>query len=323
MPTAPFAPRHVVSRSFVGILLGFSGVAAAGAQEVPPPPEQVEAREDPESDPPGAEIELQEPGEAKDGPAINGRPRRRTTRRPYGTDEEYYPFFIEGGIGYARFDYDTLQSNFDSGSDGVASRINFEWLPERHLGLGVLLETVSTTDDLFVGKQINSGVRDEPANADAFASDLFTYFSGAPIANDWLKLPLHVGPFISTLQVDYLDANVEFDYATFGIRAGVRPEIKLVNTARFDWSIYGGASYGIGVTVIDEDRIGRDETYESDTQTFRAEGGLRFAFGQLNVGVAYVFSGANTARSDPENGLRVPEIDYDSDLFMLTIGGRF
>ena len=230
---------------------------------------------------------------------------------------------IGAGLGYGRFSIDARGLGQRDHDDAVVFRLDAEFWVNRHIGFGLNSELVGTGDNLFAGQQVESGVGPRAADAQVTANDLGLFFAWDPLGGNRFRLPLLIGPWLSGTTIDYDRARIDYEFFTAGIRVAVRPEWKLIDREKVDLVAFAGASYAIGFTTINEDLIGSDETYDSESQQFRAEGGLRVDLRGVSLGLHYVYSNTGINLSDIENGRRVPEIDYDVNMFFFTVGGRF
>ncbi|MEZ5964921.1 MAG: hypothetical protein R3F56_13860 [Planctomycetota bacterium] len=291
---------------------------AAGAQPLTAQEPQPEAPPEQEVDVPVIEVEA-----APDQmPQDDSRVRRLTRRRSPVADGERRSRF-GGGFGYGRFRINARELGGRDTEDAAVFRLDGEFWVNRHIGFGLMSELVSTGDDLFEGQQVESGVGLRAADAQITSSDFAAFFAWDPIGADRVRLPLQIGPWFAGSTFDYDTARIDYTFATAGFRVAARPEFKLVDGDKVDFTAFAGASYSLGFTSIYEDLVGPNETYESDAWQFRAEGGLRLDLRRVSLGLQYVFSDMNIDRSDPEGGRRVPEIDFDTHMFFFTIAGRF
>jgi hypothetical protein len=280
---------------------------------------QAQPARDPEAGPPPAAAPA-----ADDVPAQERRTRRLTRERGIRRERSGEPRNrFGGGFGYGRFEINASELGTRDAEDAGVVRLEGEFWPLRHIGFGVTAEMVSTGDDLFEGQQIDSGNGLRPADAEISAHDVSVFFAWDPVAGDRFRLPFQVGPWFNSAFFDYDRARVEYRIGTAGIRFGARPELKLADGDDVDLTVVAGTSYAIGFTSIDEERIGPDETFDSESQQFRAEGGLRLDLRSISLGLHYVYSDNGINLSDVENGRRLPEIDYDTNMFFFTIAGRF
>lgn len=249
--------------------------------------------------------------------------RERRTRRDDGDLGDDRLSRISAGLGYGRFAINARELGQRDHDDAVVLHFDAEFWLNRHVGFGLNSELVGTGDDMFAGQQVESGIGPRAADAQITASDLALYFAWDPLGGNRFRLPLLIGPWFSGTSIDYDRARIDYEFFTAGIRFAVRPEWKLLDRQKVDLVAFAGASYAIGFTTINEDLIGSDETYDSESQQFRAEGGLRVDLRGVSLGLQYVYSNTGINLSDVENGRRVPEIDYDVNMFFFTVGGRF
>lgn len=294
------------------VAIGRGGLAAQ-EPEIPATPTEHEV------DVPVVEInEVPEPAPQ------DGRRARRLTRprsAPAGDDE--LPSRLGGGFGYGRFHVNSRTLGGIDTDDAAVFRIDGDFWVSRHIGFGLTSELVSTGDELFSGQQVESGVGLRPADAQITSTDFAAYFAWDPVGSRRFRLPLQIGPWFSGTVFDFHRARIDYAFSTAGVRVGVRPEVKLIDSSKTDLVLFGGATYSIGYTSVYEDLVGPNETYDSDSRQFRAEGGLRVDLRRVSLGFHYVFSDMNIDRSSIENGRRVPEIDFTTNMFFFTIAGRF
>lgn len=306
--------RALVSRAAALIVLALG--TPLSAQE----PEPVVLPAEHEVDVPVVELD-DVTDEADDRPQ-DRRTRRLTRPRRVIRDDE--PRARVGlGLGYGRFEINARDLGGVDVEDAAVFRLDAEFWATRHLGFGVTAELVSTGDDLFEGQQVESGAGLRPADAQIGSSDLSAYFAWDPFGGDRFRMPLAIGPWFSSTVIDYDRARIDYTFSTLGVRAGVRPEVTLVDADRVSVVAFAGASYSIGFAGIYEDLIGNNETYDSEAQQFRAEGGVRVDLRHVSLGFHYVFSDMGINLSQAENGRRVPELDFDTNMYFFTIAGRF
>ena len=228
----------------------------------------------------------------------------------------------ELAFGWASLDVDAGRLGRDRDEGSAALRFDLQAMPKRWLGGGLTFEVLGSAD-LFEGQTIDNGAALVPADATFSMIDLDAHVTLAPIANSRFALPIQLGPWIQSGTLDYDDANATYEFATIGLRVGVRPEWTIVRSHRTDITLFGGATFGVGTTLLDEDIVNREETYDSSATQFRAEGGIRCGLGSFTLGLSYAWSDTRIDDSDLENGRSLPDIDFDASMFLLTIGGRF
>ncbi len=312
------APRRRTLRLAVAACLALAATPRLScAQEGSSPP--------PDPDVPVTPIETIE---VQDETTTEGRRARRLTRdrraRANGSGERSEPRArIGGGIGFGETSIDAGELGQHDHEDAIVLRLDVEFWVNPYIGFGLTSEVVGTGDDLFEGQQIESGAGPRPADAQLSAHDLAFFFAWDPFGGDHFRFPLHIGPWFAGTNLDYDRARIDYNIATVGIRAAAKPEWKLLDREKVDLVAFAGASYAIGFTSIHEDLIGRNETYDSESQQFRAEGGLRVDLRRVSLGLHYVYSDTGVNLSDIENGRRLPEIDYHTHMFFFTVGGRF
>lgn len=290
-------------------LVALAGVLAAQDPQTPPP-----------QDPPAEAKPMELPAVDQQG-AVEPVERRRPRRERAG--DSALRFRAEGAFGYGKFHINARELGGRDRDDAAVFRIDLGLDLNKHIGFTLTSELVGTDDDVFAGRTIESGVGPRDAEASVGLRDLGIQFAWNPLTSDDFRLPIQVGPWISGGMIDYDRAGVQYDWTTLGIRAGVRPEWTIARGRSADLTVYGGASYSIGYTAIHEDLIGRNETYDSEAQQFRAEGGVRVGLGGFVIGLGYVLSDNGINLSDEESGRRLPEIDYNTQMFFLSLGGRF
>lgn len=286
----------------------FAGALAAQDPQTPPkdPPVEAAPMTQPDAGPQG-ELEPVE---------------RRRVRRERAGDSQTR-FRAEGAVGYGKFHINARDLGGRDRDDAAVFRIDLGLDLSKHIGFTLTSELVGTDDDVFAGRTIESGVGLRDAEASVGLRDLGIQFAWNPLTSDDFRLPIQIGPWISGGMIDYDRAGVQYDWTTVGVRAGVRPEWTIVSGRKADLTVFGGASYSIGYTTIHEDLIGRNENYDSEAQQFRAEGGVRVGLGGFVIGLTYVLSDNGINLSDEESGRRLPEIDYNTHMFFLSLGGRF
>ncbi len=275
--------------------------------------------QDPPQQPEATPIELPATDQPVEAQPVERRSRR--VRRELRSDES--GFRAEAGLGYGEFKINARELGGRDREDAAVLRIDLGFDINRHLAITLMSELVGTDDDVFAGRTIESGVGPRAADASVGLSDLDIAFAWNPLRSDDFRLPLRIGPWINGGAIDYERAGVQYDWTTVGLRIGVRPEWVLARGEKADLTVYGGASYAIGYTAFHEDLIGANETYDSEAQLFRAEGGVRVGLGGFVIGLAYVLSDGGVNLSDEENGRRLPELDFNTHMFFLTLGGRF
>jgi hypothetical protein len=289
---------------------------SAAAQETPP--------ETLPQDPPPAREEVQDVPVQQHEETTQGRRARRLTRpRRARDDDGPTRARVGGGIGYGDFHINASELGQHDDEDAIVLRLDVDFWINRHIGFGVNSELVGTGDDLFAGQQVESGVGPRAADAQVSAHDLAFYFQWDPFAGDGFRLPLQVGPWFAGTTLDYDEARIDYQIVTAGVRVGARPEWKMLDRDKVDLVAFAGASYAVGFTSIDEDRIGSDETFDSASQQFRAEAGVRVDLRRMYVGFHFVHSDTGINLSDVEAGRRLPEIDFYTNMFFVTVGGRF
>lgn len=257
-------------------------------------------------------------------PQDEGRAVRRLTRRSTSNTESRDPRFrFEIGFGYGRQSVGAGTLGRRDEQDAAVMHWGLEFWANRNIGFGLRSEAADTVGDLFEGQTVSDGQALRPADADLSVRDFAAYFAWNPTSSDRVRVPLQIGPTFLSARLDYDRANIDYDWSGAGVRVGVRPEFTVVDGTNADFVIYTGASYGIGFASVHEDLVGPNETYDTEFQNLRAEAGVRLEFKRFILGLSYVFSDTGFNLSDIERGRRVPDIDYDTHMYMLTFGGRF
>ena len=257
-------------------------------------------------------------------PQDEGRAVRRLTRRSTSNTESREPRFrFEIGFGYGRQSVGAGSLGKRDEQDAAVMHWGLEFWANRNIGFGMRSEAADTVGDLFEGQTVSDGQTQRPADADLSIRDFAAYFAWNPTSSDRVRVPFQIGPTFTSARLDYDRANIDYDWAGAGVRVGVRPEFTVVDGTNTDLVIYTGASYGIGFASVHEDLVGPNETYDTEFQNLRAETGIRVEFKRFILGLSYVFSDTGFNLSDIERGRRVPDIDYDTHMYMLTFGGRF
>lgn len=257
-------------------------------------------------------------------PQDEGRAVRRLTRRSTSNTESRDPRFrFEIGFGYGRQSVGAGSLGRRDEQDAAVMHWGLEFWANRNIGFGLRSEAADTVGDLFEGQTVSDGQTQRPADADLSIRDFAAYFAWNPTSSDRVRVPFQIGPTFMSARLDYDRANIDYDWVGAGVRVGVRPEFTVVDGTNTDLVLYTGVSYGIGFASVHEDLVGPNETYDTEFQNVRAEAGIRVEFKRFIVGLSYVFSDTGFNLSDVERGRRVPDIDYDTHMYMLTFGGRF
>lgn len=302
------------------LLLWLAAPAVAAAQDPPQDP-PVEPPVEKEPDVPIRELDAPSPRAGADSTPQGGTRRLTRARSPRSSTEPFAR--VGGGLGYGRFHINARELGGHDDQDAGVFRLDADIWINPHIGFGLTGELVGVGEDLFEGQQVESGVGLRPADAELSSHDFAPYFQWDPIARPRFRLPLQIGPWFQGVFLDYERANIDYTFSTFGLRVGARPELALVETEKVDVVLFGGATYGIGFTEAYEDLIGENERYDTDAKQFRAEGGVRVDLRHVSLGLHYVFSDTSIDISDVENGRRVPEVDFYTNMFFFTVAGRF
>jgi hypothetical protein len=267
--------------------------------------------------------DVREPQARRDDDRQDQRRSRRLTRARSMPVDDRPRARVGAGFGYGRLHINASELGRRDEEDASVLRLDGEFWLDPHLGFGFTAELVATDDDLFQGQQVESGVGLRPADAELHGHDISAYFAWDPLGGERFRLPLEIGPWISSTFLDYDRANIDYTFTNVGLRVGATPELKIVDTRSADVSLFAGASYSIGFTDVYEDLIGNNEDYDSEAQQFRAEAGLRVDLRAVTLGLHYVYSDTGINLSDPEFGRRIPEIDFYTNMFFFTVGARF
>lgn len=211
-------------------------------------------------------------------------------------------------FGGGEWEHKTVGSTLDDETDAGFVRLDVEATSRRGYGGGLRFEGLRTDDDLFV----DAGF----AANEARLSSIYLHFTYRAQAERF-AMPVRIGFVLEGYQLEEEVTNDEITFASLGPYLELAPEVSIVASKRFSWSVYGEAGVGIAGTGIDVEND--DEDYSSATVLFGAEVGTRLRVGPVELGVAVVGRWRSMDESDEENGFVV--FGYDAEFRGLVISG--
>ena len=233
-------------------------------------------------------------------------PRHRPDHHPTWT--------ITGSVGVGNFSQETTGGPNDE-TDATLGQARFEFTSGL-IGGGIVLEGIRADDDL------HQGTATGPTDSATF--EVFPHFTLRPTGGDSFRIPLRFGfAFGGIAQESALLATGDATFGSFAFQFEAEPEIDLVHSDDFRFSLYGGIRGGAGVGVVSVKQPGFDEDFETDTWTGAANAGVRFNFGVFDMAASYVYRLYHFDESDPENGATTPETEFEFDGIVLTFGARW
>lgn len=221
---------------------------------------------------------------------------------------------IDLGLAFATGDFRFHED--DSPLDGRANaslfRLQIEANNGSGFGGGIRLESLVSDDDLFTSAGF---VDTEAHHGSVFAH--FTY----RVTSHRFAMPVRIGALFDSLTLEEDDSGAEVDYSSGGFRVEVAPELTLVRSRGFGWSLYGELGFGAAGTDIEID--GDPNDYESSTGFFGVEAGTHLRFGSAEFGVAYLGRWQSMDESDDEDNQFVLGYDANFQGLMLSLAFVF
>ncbi|HEX6812944.1 MAG TPA: hypothetical protein VF384_15070 [Planctomycetota bacterium] len=202
-------------------------------------------------------------------------------------------------------------TNINEDTDALLAGLAFEGVGNQ-FGGGVQLDVYVSDDDLL----------EETPAADTSVTGvtLFPHFTYRP-GSDRFRAPIRVGPeaIVHTLEVAGAGGSSDFDWVSIGLGLQVEPEYDFFRDEKSALSIYGQLRGGFGIVAIS----GPTDDFDSDSQTFGVEIGMRYQIARFLAAVGYMSRTTNYAESDVVNSTIVEETDYDFRGFFVTLGSRW
>lgn len=142
-------------------------------------------------------------------------------------------------------------------------------------------------------------------------------------AGDRFTMPVRVGPWIHSLQLEDQGTSDKFTWTSFGGRVEVEPEVVLAATPNFEFSLFSALSLAAGTTKINSDIAGVSEDFDSHGSAFGLEIGPRFRWSRFLASVSYLHRQLSIAESDPTNNVVVFGFDNSFNGIAVSFGGGF
>ena len=208
------------------------------------------------------------------------------------------------------YDFDDDFYGHDDNSANMA-RLRFGGGDRRGNGGGVDFKFLVPDDDPYENTAVE---------LDTSQFDFFFFFMHHASASRF-RMPLRVGPYLSSVFTELNSNGDDTDYTNIGVRLEIEPEVVLMDTGELELSLVTLFSIGGHATFIDDDVS--DQEYLSSGGTFNAEAGVRMRIGDIAVGSSFVFNKMTIDQSDPENGVRIPRLETEFTGVQFTVGVRF
>jgi hypothetical protein len=221
-------------------------------------------------------------------------------------------FYASMGFSGGQWDHETRGSALDDDTDAWLFRFRFEGNNSRGVGGGFRFEYVGSDDDLFQGTGF--------ARSEARVFSGFLHFTYRVEARRF-TMPLRVGLMTNYYTLEEVATDDQVKYLSIGPYFEFAPELVLAGRRQVQWSLYGEFGGGFGFTGIKVD--GDSNDYYSTTWLSGVEAGMRFRFGPVEIGAAYVGRWQWMDDSESEGNNFVFGYDADYHGFLFTMGARF
>lgn len=221
---------------------------------------------------------------------------------------------LDFGFGFGRFEHDTKGApQLSDSTDGSYVRLGFELVGDSGFGGGLRLDGYVSDDDLFVD---TLGARGE-----ASFGQLFLHGT-AHTAHGRFELPLRFGLFLGGYSLEDVGTNATVDWASFGFRIELEPDLALVQSDGMRWSLYGtlGAQIGDVEVSTDPRTIG---SADSDMTGFDLSIGTRWRFKNIDFGLSFLWSRLRYDDSDAVGGFYYRGFAAEFTGLLVTSGIRF
>jgi len=220
-------------------------------------------------------------------------------------------------FGGGKFDFETQGSSLEGDSTATMVRLMGEGNSKAGFGAGLNFEAMQTGDDLL------EDLGGEPTEGTSV--DFFPYFLYQVRGSEQFRMPLRLGLWLRTLEVEGQLSGDAIRWTTLGLRFSAEPEVVLARSPGFGATVFADLSLATGSTDIDSD-IGAvgplNGEYDTDAGLFAFEIGPRFRFDKFFFGVSFLHRAVSYGDSDPVGGIFIRGVDETVSCFMVTFGAR-
>lgn len=174
------------------------------------------------------------------------------------------------------------------------------------VGAGAAIDVMQTSEDIHT------------AGVDLEQFDLFPFLAVGGRA-ERVRFAVRGGPFFSNTElgggsIGTLNSN------SWGVRLGLAPEFDLSQSDTGRMTLAASTFFGFGETEIDVSSSGLSNTWASTCMSYGLDVGLRAAFPNAFIGVAYVYRNLNVAESDVTASSVIKEADYGFSGVQVSLG---
>lgn len=210
-------------------------------------------------------------------------------------------------------EHKTNGTNLDDKTSAGYFALGAEAMFTEKIGGGVRLEGAASDDDMF--QDLGPATVGEATDGELFLHGT------ARFGEEQSPLPLRFGLFFRgyTLQ-DNADGD-ELSWSSFGPRLEFAPDIQLVQSEAFRWSLPLRFGLGLGVSTVETS----PSTEEWDTTMTQYDLGLatRFQFSKVFFDVGYLLRHANYRESDETANVTILEADTTFSGLVFSLGAKF
>lgn len=175
-------------------------------------------------------------------------------------------------------------------------------------GAGAAIEVMQSDDDLHV-----AGVSLEQL-------DLFPFLAATAEAKT-ARVSVRGGPFFTSTELG--DGTASLDSFSWGGRFALAPEFDLSRSDGHHVSAFGVLAAGLGSTEIETSTTTATLTWASTNINYGIDIGVRAAFPNALVSLAYVYRNLNVGESEVTASTVVKEADYSFSGVQLSFGVRW